>query len=395
MTKSILLVPVPTKGIASERLPVNAVTVDAVGGPLEAPGPPRTEVSIAHPSAVFDSKSQWPQLGLPPTAGQLNVKAAPPWQVLRHPLAPQAALALGCMQLTQAVPDAHWVTSSLRAQVLLPQLWNPALHTNPQVMPLHVAALFAGTGHDVQEAPQVAGLVFDTHAPPHTWNPTLQEVQGAVVQKSTVTPTLAGRRTMSVRLVVPPAVVTTVTGSLTHVATVADVTEEQITLKMSAHNDCEPTGKPRNVVMKEAAPGVSPACSVVMRPITSDVSRMQRASDGTCVSSNCTAPTISAAESVEFASTHDVTDDKTTAVPSNAISRSSFLVMVPPNDRHCTIEKSNCTVPENGRGVGMNSMVRGRRLGAGRHPPSGAEAALRANRGCMTACGRSSHTRRG
>jgi hypothetical protein len=45
---------------------------------------------------------------------------------------------------------------------------------NPHDVPLHVAVPFAGAaGHAVHELPHVASAVFDTHAPPHSWNPVL------------------------------------------------------------------------------------------------------------------------------------------------------------------------------------------------------------------------------
>ncbi len=47
----------------------------------------------------------------------------------------------------------------------------PALQVNPQVVPLHVATPFAGTGHGVHELPQVATALFDTHVPLHTCCP--------------------------------------------------------------------------------------------------------------------------------------------------------------------------------------------------------------------------------
>jgi hypothetical protein len=47
----------------------------------------------------------------------------------------------------------------------------PALQVMPQVVPLHVATPFAGTGHGVHELPQVATALFDTHVPLHTCCP--------------------------------------------------------------------------------------------------------------------------------------------------------------------------------------------------------------------------------
>ena len=61
-------------------------------------------------------------------------------------------------------------------------------------------------------------------------------VQGEVEQKSTPTPRLAGRRSTKLMEGVVVAEVTTVTVSLNHVATVADVTDVQVVLKTSAHN---------------------------------------------------------------------------------------------------------------------------------------------------------------
>jgi hypothetical protein len=48
------------------------------------------------------------------------------------------------------------------------------LHVAPQLVPLHVAAVFGGTAHAVHELPQFEVLVLLTHSPPQRWNPLLQ-----------------------------------------------------------------------------------------------------------------------------------------------------------------------------------------------------------------------------
>jgi hypothetical protein len=46
------------------------------------------------------------------------------------------------------------------------------VHVKSQTVPLQVAVLFAGCGHAVQDVvPQLAVLVFDTHAVPHLCDP--------------------------------------------------------------------------------------------------------------------------------------------------------------------------------------------------------------------------------
>jgi len=44
------------------------------------------------------------------------------------------------------------------------------------VVPSHVAEPFDGTEHALHDAPHVATLALDTHAPPQLWNPALQEI---------------------------------------------------------------------------------------------------------------------------------------------------------------------------------------------------------------------------
>lgn len=46
------------------------------------------------------------------------------------------------------------------------QTLKPALQFTPHDVPLHVAVPLAGTGHRVQDAPQVLTLLLDTHVPP-------------------------------------------------------------------------------------------------------------------------------------------------------------------------------------------------------------------------------------
>ncbi len=44
----------------------------------------------------------------------------------------------------------------------------PKLQVNPQEVPLQVAVLLAGCAHGVHDVvPQLAVLLFATHAPPH------------------------------------------------------------------------------------------------------------------------------------------------------------------------------------------------------------------------------------
>jgi hypothetical protein len=43
----------------------------------------------------------------------------------------------------------------------------------PQLVPLHVAVLFATDGHAEQDVPQLAVLVLLAHVPLQLWNPVL------------------------------------------------------------------------------------------------------------------------------------------------------------------------------------------------------------------------------
>lgn len=54
---------------------------------------------------------------------------------------------------------------------LPPDTTYPLLHTKPQDPPSQVAAPLDGAGHGAQSVPQVLVLAFETHAPPHRWNP--------------------------------------------------------------------------------------------------------------------------------------------------------------------------------------------------------------------------------
>jgi hypothetical protein len=51
----------------------------------------------------------------------------------------------------------------------------PALHVNPQAVPLHEAVAFAGIGHGVHEVPHVAVLALEEQvAPSQVWKFVLQ-----------------------------------------------------------------------------------------------------------------------------------------------------------------------------------------------------------------------------
>jgi len=71
------------------------------------------------------------------------------------PHAPQLFVALsGCSQPFDA-------TASQSPQ--------PPRHVNPQLVPLHVAIAFAGTGHGEHDEPHEFGDVFGRHCMPHAW----------------------------------------------------------------------------------------------------------------------------------------------------------------------------------------------------------------------------------
>jgi hypothetical protein len=48
------------------------------------------------------------------------------------------------------------------------------LQLKPQLVPSQVAIASAGVGQGVHEAPQFAGLMFETHCPEQAWKPVLQ-----------------------------------------------------------------------------------------------------------------------------------------------------------------------------------------------------------------------------
>jgi hypothetical protein len=50
-----------------------------------------------------------------------------------------------------------------------PQLWKPALHMNPQLVPSHVAVAFDGGTHGVHDAPHVITLVLIAQLAPQAW----------------------------------------------------------------------------------------------------------------------------------------------------------------------------------------------------------------------------------
>ena len=54
-----------------------------------------------------------------------------------------------------------------------PHAWKPALQVDPQVVPLQLTVALAGAGHGEHEAPQLATLVLETQAPPQSWKPAL------------------------------------------------------------------------------------------------------------------------------------------------------------------------------------------------------------------------------
>src|SRR5262245_14068515 len=99
---SVFVVPSPLKGRANAWVPVMARAVLDEMAPLDAFPLGKVVRSTIQPSTVPDSKSQLPQLGRPPTPGQLNVV---PLHVLAHWVPPQAAAAFGCRQSRQPDPQ--------------------------------------------------------------------------------------------------------------------------------------------------------------------------------------------------------------------------------------------------------------------------------------------------
>jgi hypothetical protein len=150
---------VPSGSLCPMKSALAPAPASATGCPLTpnrpwdgsgAGGGIRSVEVLLHPSVgvAVDSKLQLPQLGFPAAAGQASVV---PTHVFAQPVALHVTFALSCLQSTaQAAPQ------------------KPLMHETPQLTPLQVALPFAGTGQAVQEAvPQLAVLLFDTHAPLH------------------------------------------------------------------------------------------------------------------------------------------------------------------------------------------------------------------------------------
>ena len=88
-----------------------------------------------------------------------HFKKPPEQRNVQVPASQIAVPPAGTGQTVQLAPQAV----ALGATHVPPHARKPALHVIPQLVPLHVAAPFGGTGHATHEVPQLAVLVFETH----------------------------------------------------------------------------------------------------------------------------------------------------------------------------------------------------------------------------------------
>ena len=69
--------------------------------------------------------------------------------------------------LANISPESGWKLTEVSSAHAPLHAWKPALHEMPHWVPSHVGAPFAGSGHGVHEAPQLAVDLSSAHSPLH------------------------------------------------------------------------------------------------------------------------------------------------------------------------------------------------------------------------------------
>ena len=113
-------------------------------------------VAVSQPFAIIPSQLPYPALQAPSP----------------HALVEHTGVAFGATQMFPHAPQfatPFVVLVSQPSDAFPLQLANPALHVNPQLAPLQLGIAFAADGHAVQDDPQVATSLDETHAPEHAW----------------------------------------------------------------------------------------------------------------------------------------------------------------------------------------------------------------------------------